>query len=127
MTKQKSPALNQFKQDDEQHLLTKDSKSDDVAKREATDPQESKLGVRDTALALVASGVGGELIAMPYAISRLGIYLGFAAIIGIGLLSLFSSMMYLKVKDTIPGNAKSAYEMAHVLFGRPALFVVCVT
>lgn len=82
--------------------------------------------MRDTALALVASGVGGELIAMPYAMSRLGFYVGFAAIIGIGLLSLFSSMMYIKVKDTIPGNTKSAYEMAHVLFGRPALFVVCI-
>ena len=36
-------------------------------------------------------------------------------------------MMYLKIKDTLPGNTKSAYEMAYVLFGRPAIFVVCIT
>jgi len=85
-----------------------------------------RMGVRDTAFALVASTIGGELIALPYAMSHLGLYLGILAIIGIGFLSHVSSMMYLKVGDLVPGNHKSVFELAYALSGRSAIFVVCI-
>jgi len=82
--------------------------------------------VRDTAFALVASTIGGELIALPYAMSHMGLYFGILAIVGIGYLSHVSSMMYLKVGDLVPGHHKSVYELAYALSGRSAIFVVCI-
>ena len=84
------------------------------------------MGVYDSAFFIVASSIGGaELVAMPYAISRLGIGLGSLAILVVAILSFISSMMYLKVKDTVPGNHESIYELAYCLSGRAAIFMVC--
>ena len=75
---------------------------------------------------MVASTLGGELVAVPYAMSRMGIIYGAASIVAIGILSHISSMMYLKVKDLTPGKHETVYELAYTLSGRAAIFVVCI-
>ena len=56
----------------------------------------------------------------------MGIWLGLLVIVGVALLSHISSMMYIKVKDLSGGRYESAYELAYALYGRRAIFFVCV-
>ena len=91
-------------------------------------PQEpkSKLSIFDTALALVAATIGGEIIAIPYACYHLGLYLSIGLLILVAALSHISNMMYLKIKDLTPCHLESIYEIAYLLLGRPAIYIVCI-
>ena len=66
------------------------------------------------------------MIALPYAMSHMGLYLGLATIATIACLSHMSTMMYLKVRELIPGKHDSIFDIAYALAGRPAIFLVCV-
>ena len=63
---------------------------------------------------------------MPYAILHMGIYLGLGSIVLMALLSHFSTMMHLKVKDLTPRRYESMYEIAYLLTGRPSIFIFCI-
>lgn len=84
-----------------------------------------KMTIFQTSLALVAANIGGGILAMPYAFYRLGLFLGLICAFLIAVLTHFSSMMYLKVKDLTPRRYESIYEIAYLLLGRPSIFVVC--
>jgi len=56
----------------------------------------------------------------------MGIWLGLIVMIGVGLLSHISNMMYIKVKDLSGGRYESVHELAYALYGRKAIFFVCV-
>ena len=84
-----------------------------------------KLTIFDTSLALVAGTIGGEIIAIPYAIYHMGIYLAMFTLIIVAISSHISNMMYLKVKDLTPCRHESIYEIAYLLLGRWAIYVVC--
>jgi len=122
----------QNNEDEQQPLLTdnfsKAKSNSDVDKSQSKDKKDEssdKIGVYDSAFFMVAGSIGGEVVAMPYAMSRLGIVYGSLAILVVAILAYISNMMYLKVKDTVPGNHKSIYELAYCLSGRAAIFVVC--
>ena len=83
------------------------------------------MSVMETALALVASNIGGGLLGIPYAFYRLGMPLGLIVCFIVGTLNYFSSMMYLRTKDLTPRRLESVYEISYLLFGRAAIFVVC--
>ena len=85
-----------------------------------------KLTVSDTALALVAGTIGGEMVAIPYAVHHMGLFLSIGTIIVVAIISHISNMMYLKVKDLTPCKHESIYEIAYLLLGRPAIFTVCI-
>jgi len=86
---------------------------------------EDKLSILETALNLVAASVSSEIIAMPYAIYHMGIYLSLTTIVIVAFLSHISNMMYLKVKDATPLHSESVYELAYLLVGRWAVYLVC--
>ena len=85
-----------------------------------------KMTVFQTSLALVAANIGGGLLGMPYALQQMGIYLGLSSTVLMAILSHFSTMMHLKVKDMTPRRYESMYEIAYLLMGRPSIFFVCL-
>ena len=95
------------------------------SQRSSKGPKREKMSVIDTALTLVASTIGGEIVAVPYAIYRMGIYLGGFTIILVAILSHTSNMMYLRIKDVTPVHLESIFELAYILLGRWAIYAVC--
>ena len=92
---------------------------------EASPIHEEKLTVFDTALAMVAGTIGGEMVAIPYAFYRMGLYLSVVTLVAVAVFSHISNMMYLKVKDLTPCKHESIYEIAYLLLGRWAIYMVC--
>lgn len=84
-----------------------------------------KLSIFQTALALVSTNIGGGLLAMPFAVYHLGIFLGLILLFIAAAMSHYSSVMYLQVKDLTPRRYESLYEIAYLLLGRSSIFVVC--
>jgi len=85
------------------------------------------MTIMQTALALVATNIGGGILGIPFAFYRMGLVLGPIFVLMMALLSQISTMMILKVKDMTPRKLESVYEIAYLLFGRPSIFVVCIT
>ena len=61
-----------------------------------------KLSIFETGLTLVAATIGGEILAIPYAMNHLGLVLGLVTMILMAVASWVSNAMYLKVKDLTP-------------------------
>ena len=55
----------------------------------------------------------------------MGLYLGAGTLVAVAISSHISNMMYLKVKDLTPCRHESIYEIAYLLLGRWAIYVVC--
>ena len=66
------------------------------------------------------------MVAIPYAIHHLGLFLAVGTLIAVAIVSHISNMMYLRVKDLTPCKHESVYEIAYLLFGRPAIYTVCI-
>ena len=77
-------------------------------------------------MALVAGTIGGEMMALPHAIRHLGLFVSLGTIITVAIVSHISNMMHLKVKDLAPCHHESIYEIAYLLLGRPAIYMVCI-
>ena len=65
------------------------------------------------------------MVAIPYAFYRMGLYLSVVTLVAVAVFSHISNMMYLKVKDLTPCKHESIYEIAYLLLGRWAIYVVC--
>ena len=74
---------------------------------------------------MVAASIGGEIIAVPYAVYHMGVYMSVVCLIVVSLLSHLSNMMYIKIKDVCPAHFESVFELAYQLAGKPALYFVC--
>jgi len=68
--------------------------------------------------------MGGCVLGMPYVYYHMGIPLALVSSIIMGFIAYFSAIMLLKTKDLTPRRYESIYEIAFLLMGRPALFVV---
>lgn len=79
-----------------------------------------------TALVLVATNIGGGILGIPFAYYRFGIVNGTVICLSVGAISHISTMMYLKTKDMTPRRYESVYEIAYLLLGESAIFVVCI-
>ena len=95
-------------------------------KSETNKWKSEKMGTFDTAVTLIAATVGGEIIAIPFAIYHMGLFLSISTVLAVASFSHISNMMHLKVKDLTPCNHESIYEIAYLLFGRPAIYLVCI-
>ena len=76
-------------------------------------------------MALVATNIGGGILGIPYAISRMGLTLGIIFILILAIITHVSNMMYLKIKDLTPRRLESVYEIAYLMFGRSSIFLIC--
>ena len=85
-----------------------------------------KMTILQAALTVVAANIGGGLLGMPFACYHLGLFLSVILLVFFGVLSHFSSMMYLKIKDLTPRRYESIYEIAYLLLGRASIFIVCM-
>ena len=101
------------------------SNPDDVDEKEAP-PKAAKMSILETALALVATDVGGALLGLPYAFYHVGFINGCFILLLMALLCYFSSMMYLHVKHLTPERYESIYEISYYLLGRPFVFTVLI-
>ena len=75
---------------------------------------------------MVATNIGGGILGIPYALYRTGLITGLIACLSVGAISHVSTIMYLKTKDLTPRRYESVYEIAYLLFGETAIFVVCI-
>lgn len=87
--------------------------------------ETEKLSIFQTALALVASNIGGGILGFPFAYYHCGLFLGLILTLIMATLSHFSTLLYLKTKDLTPRRYESVYEIAYLLLGRPSIFIVC--
>ena len=90
------------------------------------------MSIIETSLALVATDIGGALLGLPFAFYRVGFINGCFCLLLMALLSYWSSMMYLRVKNLTPERYESIYEISYYLLGRPFVFttliiVLCTT
>lgn len=84
------------------------------------------MSVIETSLALVATDIGGALLALPFAFYHVGFINGLLILLLMAVCAYFSNMMYLRVKNLTPGHYESIYEISYYLAGRPFVFAVCI-
>ena len=75
---------------------------------------------------MVAANIGGGILGLAYAFSRLGLPLGIVLCLIFATLAHLSNMLHMKTKDLTPRKYESVYEIAYLLVGRPSIFVVCI-
>mmetsp|Transcript_37185 Transcript_37185/g.48933 ORF Transcript_37185/g.48933 Transcript_37185/m.48933 type:complete len:181 (-) Transcript_37185:971-1513(-) len=85
------------------------------------------MSIMETAMALVATYTGVPMIGMPFAFYELGFPTAIILGSAIAILAQISIYLLLRTKDLTPRKYESLYELAYILFGRPAVFVICLT
>ena len=85
-----------------------------------------KLSIFETSLAMVAANIGGGILGLGYAFSRLGLTLGIIFCFIVAIMAHLSNMLHMKTKDLTPRKYESVYEIAYLLVGRSSIFVVCI-
>ena len=75
---------------------------------------------------MVAANIGGGILGLGYAFSRLGIYVGVLIVLFVATLAHLSNMLHMKTKDLTPRKYESVYEIAYLLVGRSSIFAVCI-
>ena len=85
------------------------------------------MNIFQTALALVATNIGGGVLAMPFAFYHIGIINAIIMCLVIGGSAQISVMLYLRTKDLTPRRYESVYEIAYLLSGKGAIMLVLVT
>ena len=83
------------------------------------------MSVTDTVCALLATNIGAGILATPYALYHMGLIFGTFYIIFIGLVCLFTILMYVQTKQLMPRNVETVFEIAYLMFGRSSIFIVC--
>ena len=75
----------------------------------------------------MATNAGGGILGTPYAFYHLGIVNAIILCLVIAIASQASVMIYLRTKDLTPRKYESVYEIAYLLNGRNAIFLVILT
>ena len=92
----------------------------------ATVQKGGKMNVFQTSLSLVSAFVGGGILGYPYAFYSLGLANGIIITILMAIISHCSNMLYVKTCELLPKalGCQTIYDIAYLLFGRPAVYVV---
>jgi amino acid permease len=72
----------------------------------------------------VSTVIGGGMVGLPYAILLLGLVLGFSLLAFSAITVHYSSYLYFAIREQVPGNFSSLYEMAYALQGRKSIFII---
>lgn len=88
---------------------------------------EDGLGLYGGALAIVSTIIGGGIVGLPYAMFVLGLTLGIPLNAFVCIVTFYSGLCYLALRDLIPGKPNSLYEIGYMLQGRKSIFLVAVT
>ena len=75
-------------------------------------------------LALISTCVGGGIVGLPYAYLGLGIPLAIFLNILVVIATIYGVSLYLGVKDAVPDNPESLFELGFMLVGRKSIFII---
>ena len=75
-------------------------------------------------LAILSTCVGAGIVGLPLAMYSLGLPLAMVLQIGVMITTHMGSMMYLHLKDIVPGKPESLYEIGFMLYGRKSIFML---
>jgi len=75
-------------------------------------------------LAIVSTIIGGGIVGLPYAVFLLGLVVGIILNLVICYLTFVSGILYLALRDLIPGKPNSLYEIGFKLQGRKSIFII---
>ena len=87
--------------------LSNCSKDDNGSINGGKKKPHQKMNIFQTSLALVATNIGGAILASPYALYRLGLINGVILLLTLASLAHISNMMYLAIKDLTPRKYES--------------------
>lgn len=75
-------------------------------------------------LALISTVVGGGIVGVPYAFINLGIPTAIVLNILVVIATIYTVSLYLGIKDAVPGQPESLYEIGYMLIGRKSIFII---
>lgn len=68
--------------------------------------------------------IGGGILALPFVFLQLGIIASFAFLIAMCFITLNSSMLYLQIRDMLPGKPDSLFEIGYLIQKRSSVFIL---
>lgn len=86
-----------------------------------------KMGLMETALALVATYIGVGFLGVPYAYSELGFAWALSMTSVVTFITIVSFYLYMQVNELTPGSNGLLYEITYIIGGRIGIFIVCLT
>lgn len=78
------------------------------------------------ALAIISTIVGGGIVGLPLAMLTLGLLVGISLNALICYITFLSGIVYLALRDLIPGKPNSLYEIGYMVQGRKSIFLVAL-
>lgn len=78
------------------------------------------------ALAMVSTIIGGGIVGLPYAVLHLGLVVGISLNFIVCGITHGSAVLYLHLRELIPGTPNSLYEIGYMLQGRKSIYYVAV-
>ncbi len=78
-------------------------------------------------MALVATNIGGGILALPFAFYHTGLINGVVLLLFFAATGHLSVLLYLNTKDLTPRKYESTYEIAYLLYGRVSIFITTGT
>ena len=85
------------------------------------------LSANSAALAIVSTLVGGGIVGLPYAMLLLGLVVGILTNLIFCYITAMSGIIFLKLRENIPGKPNSLFEIGYMLQGRKSIFLVAAT
>lgn len=73
------------------------------------------LSTTGGALAIVSTIIGGGIVGLPFAILSLGLVVGILLNISVCYFTFLSGILYLSLRELIPGKPNSLYEIGYML------------
>jgi amino acid permease len=66
-------------------------------------------------LAIVSTIIGGGIVGLPFAMLTLGLFVGILLNISVCYITFLSGILYLSLRELIPGRPNSLYEIGYML------------
>jgi len=85
------------------------------------------LSANSAALAIVSTIIGGGIVGLPYAMLLLGFVVGIFTNLVFCFITAMSGLIFLKLRENIPGKPNSLFEIGYMLQGRKSIFLVAGT
>jgi len=72
----------------------------------------------------VSTIIGGGIVGLPYSMFLLGLVTGISLNILVLIMTVYSGILYLALRELIPGKPNSLYEIGFMLQGRKSIFII---